>query len=190
MELGLVAASGWAAGLNVYAVVLILGLVGRFADAPVPSELTTAPVLVGAAVLYLVEFVADKVPYLDNVWDMVHTIIRPIVAGVIGYLLAGESGLNEALGAGSASVLALVAHSTKATTRAAVNVSPEPVSNISLSVLEDGIVAGLLAVALANPVVGLVLVAVLVVVGTWLVLRLWRALGRLRSKLSARWAEP
>lgn len=94
MDLGLIAGSGWAAGLNVYAVALILGLVGRFGDAPIPDQLTSTPVLIGAAVLYLVEFFADKVPYLDNIWDAAHTVIRPVVAGWMGYLLAGETGLS------------------------------------------------------------------------------------------------
>lgn len=184
MELGLIAGTGWAAGLNVYAVALILGLVGRFGGAPMPDQLTSTPVLIGAAVLYIVEFVADKVPYLDNIWDAVHTIVRPVVAGILGYLLAGETGLSEALGAGAAGTLALVSHSTKATTRAAVNVSPEPVSNISLSVFEDGLVAGVMALALAAPVVALIIVIVLVIGGVYIMYRLWRALSRLWKRLA------
>lgn len=190
MDIGLIAGAGWAAGLNVYAVALILGLVGRFGGAPMPDQLSSTPVLIGAGILYAVEFFADKVPYLDNIWDAVHTVIRPVAAGAIGYLLAGESGLSEGLGAGTAGVLALAAHSTKATTRAAANVSPEPVSNISLSVFEDGLVAGVVALALAAPVVALVVVIILVILGAWLVFVLWRAVSRVWARLAARTGAP
>lgn len=186
MEYGLIAASGWASGLNVYGVALILGLMGRFGGASLPDQLTSTPVLVVAAVLYVVEFVADKIPYLDNAWDAVHTVIRPVAAGWIGLVLAGDAGLSEVLGAGSAGILSLAAHSAKATTRAAVNVSPEPVSNVGLSVLEDGLVAGVVALALANPVVALVVVTVLAVAGLGLVVFLWRALARVWRRIAVR----
>jgi hypothetical protein len=190
MDLGLIAGTGWASGLNVYAVALILGLVGRLGGAPMPEELTSTPVLVGAGVLYAVEFFADKVPYLDNIWDAVHTVIRPVAAGTIGYWLAGDAGMSEALGAGTSAGLALVSHSTKATTRAAVNVSPEPVSNISLSLFEDGLVAGVVALAVAAPVVALVVVIIFVILGVWLIVKLWRAISRLWARLAARTAAP
>lgn len=186
MELGLVAGTGWAAGLNVYAVALILGLIGRFGGAPMPEQLTSTPVLIGAGVLYIVEFFADKVPYLDNIWDAVHTIVRPVAAGFLGFLLAGEAGLSEALGAGTAGTLALVSHSTKATTRAAVNVSPEPVSNISLSIFEDGLVAGMVALAVAAPAVALIVVILFVILGVWLMASLWRSVSRLWRRLAER----
>lgn len=186
MDLGLIAASGWASGLNVYGVALILGLVGRFADAPIPDELSSAPVLIGAGVLYVIEFFADKIPYVDNIWDAIHTVIRPVAAGWIGYLLAGEVGLSQALGAGTSGAVALAAHSTKATTRAAINVSPEPASNIALSVFEDGLVAGVVALALANPTIALVVVVILLVAGLWLIFVLWRAISRVWKRIAAR----
>lgn len=188
MDFGLIAASGWASGLNVYAVVLILGLLGRFTDAALPDQLSSTPVLVISGVLYLVEFLADKVPYLDNVWDAVHTVIRPVAAGWIGYLLAGEVDLSPVLGAGTSGVAALAAHSTKATTRAAVNVSPEPASNISLSIFEDGLVAGLVVLAVANPLIALVVVILFLVAGLWLVTLLWKAMGRVRRRIATRTA--
>lgn len=186
MDFGLVAATGWAAGLNVYAVVLILGLLGRLTDAGIPEPLTSLPVLVVAGVMYAVEFVADKVPYLDNIWDAIHTIVRPLAAAWLGYLFAGELDLSPILGAGASGVTALAAHSTKATTRAAVNVSPEPMSNIALSVFEDGLVAGLVVLALASPIIALVVVILLLAGGAWLVFSLWRAIGRVRARIAAR----
>ncbi|HSJ36261.1 MAG TPA: DUF4126 domain-containing protein [Acidimicrobiia bacterium] len=186
MDLGLIAGTGWASGLNVYAVALILGLMGRFADAPIPDQLTTTPVLIAAGVLYLVEFFADKIPYLDNIWDAIHTVIRPVAAGWIGFLLAGETGLSEVLGAGTSGTMALVAHATKATTRAAVNVSPEPVSNIGLSVFEDGLVAGMVALALANPLLALIVAIIFAVAGVVLVVVLWRGIARVWARIAAR----
>lgn len=183
MDWGLIAGTGWASGLNVYAVTLILGVVGRFADAPVPDQLTATPVLVGAAVLYVVEFFADKVPYLDNIWDAVHTLIRPVAAGWLGYLLAGEAGLSQAVGAGTSGLAALAAHSTKATTRATVNVSPEPVSNITLSVFEDGVAAAMTATALAFPAIALLAVILFVITGGWVVAKLWRSWRRVWTRV-------
>lgn len=186
MDLGLIAGTGWASGLNVYAVALILGLMGRFADAPIPEELTSTPVLIASGVLYLIEFFADKVPYLDNIWDAIHTVIRPVAAGWIGFLLAGEAGISEVLGAGTSGALALSAHATKATTRAAVNVSPEPVSNIGLSVFEDGIVAGMVALALTFPLLALIVAIVLAVAGGVLVVKLWRGISRVWARIAVR----
>lgn len=186
MELGLLAGSGWAAGLNVYAVYLVLGLVGRFGGADVPEPLTATPLLVLAGVLYVVEFVADKIPYLDNVWDAVHTVIRPVAAAFLGVLLADDAGISELLGAGMGGGLALASHSVKATTRATVNVSPEPVSNTALSLFEDGLVAGIMALALAFPAVALVVVILLLIGGTWVVVKLWRAIARVWAKIGER----
>lgn len=183
MELGLIAGSGLASGLNVYAVVVVLGLLGRLGVGDIPDELTSVPALIGAGVLYLVEFFADKVPYLDNVWDAIHTVVRPVAAGWIGYLLAGELGLSAGLGAGTSAGAALVAHSAKATTRAAVNISPEPFSNAFLSVFEDVSAAGVVALAVASPAVALVVTALLVIGGVALVVWLWKAIFRVWRRI-------
>lgn len=188
MDLGLVAGSGWAAGLNVYAVVLVLGLLGRLTEAPIPDQLTTVPVLVLAGIGYVLEFVADKIPYIDNIWDMVHTVVRPVAAGWLGYLLAGEIDLQPVIGAGTSTLAALGAHSTKATTRAAVNVSPEPVSNIGLSIFEDGLAAGMVMLAAASPLLALIVVVILLVGGVVLVVVLWRAIIRVVRRIRDRWA--
>lgn len=151
--LGLVAGSGWASGLNVYLVTLMLGLGGRAGWTEVPEVLQRPDVLIVAGVLYLIEFAADKIPYLDNVWDALHTFVRPLGAAALGFVIAGESSsVGGALGAIVSGSLALSAHSAKATTRAAVNTSPEPFSNVFLSLFEDGLVAGLVALAVLYPV--------------------------------------
>lgn len=181
--IGLLAGTGWAAGLNLYLATFLLGLAGRLDWLEVPSVLQRTDVMIVAGVLYGVEFLADKVPYIDNVWDAIHTFVRPLGAGALGYVIAGDSpSVGAAIGAVLTGALALSAHSTKATTRAAVNTSPEPFSNITLSLFEDGLVAGLLALAIANPVVTLVVVIVFTILGIWLVVKFFGAIKRIRAR--------
>jgi hypothetical protein len=176
--LGLLAGTGWASGLNLYAVVGLLGLLGRLQIAEqVPAFLMRTDVLIVAGALYLVEFVVDKVPYLDDLWDVVHTVIRPIGAAALGALLAGDSLNGVAAGFGSGS-LAFVSHAVKATTRVAVNTSPDPASNAAVSLAEDGLVAGVVALAVTNPLIALVVVGVLLVIGVVLVAVVIRAAHR------------
>jgi hypothetical protein len=185
--IGLLAGSGWAAGLNLYLVTFLLGLGGRLDWLEVPAVLQRTDVMIVAGVLYAVEFLADKVPYLDNIWDAVHTIVRPLGAAALGYVIAGDSSsVTGAVGAILSGSLALSAHSAKATTRAAVNTSPEPFSNIFLSVAEDGLVAGLVALAIANPVITLIVVIALTVGAIWLTTKLFRVIFRFRSRWAAR----
>ena len=181
--IGLLAGTGWAAGLNLYLATFLLGLAGRLEWLEVPSVLQRTDVMIVAGVLYGVEFLADKVPFIDNVWDAIHTFVRPLGAGALGYVIAGDSpSMGAAVGALLTGALALSAHSTKATTRAAVNTSPEPFSNITLSLFEDGLVAGLLALAIANPAVTLVVVVVFTILGIWLVVKFFGAIKRIRAR--------
>ena len=145
-------ANGWAAGISAYGTVLMLGLLGRLGVAETPDVLTRTDVLVVAAILTLIEFVADKVPYADSVWDAVHTVIRPFTAAVIGVLLAGEaSSLEQAVTATGMGGLALASHAAKAGLRLAVNSSPEPVTNIAVSLTEDVALAGVVLLAWSHP---------------------------------------
>lgn len=181
--IGLLAGTGWAAGLNLYLVTFLLGLAGRLDWLDIPSVLQRTDVMIVSGVLYGVEFLADKIPYVDNIWDAVHTFVRPLGAGALGYVLAGNSpSIGAAVGALLTGTLALSAHSTKATTRAAVNTSPEPFSNIALSLFEDGLVAGLVALAIANPIATLVVVIVFTVLGIWLVVKFFGAIKRVRTR--------
>jgi hypothetical protein len=165
--LPLIFSSGWASGLNGYAVVLILGLAGRFADAPgVPTALERTDVLVAAAVLTLLDLVADKIPYVDSVWDAIHTFIRPVIGGAVGALLAGQAGdLNQAVGAGLGALTALTSHSIKAGVRAAVNTSPEPATNIAVSTAEDLAVTGVVALSTQHPWAAAAIALALLVAG-------------------------
>ncbi|MFC5998373.1 DUF4126 domain-containing protein [Quadrisphaera sp. GCM10027208] len=182
--------TGWASGVNAYLVVLILGLVERFAGvAAVPDVLARTDVLVAAGVLFAVDAVADKVPYLDSTWDAVHTAIRPTVGAVLGALLAGEaSSVEQALAATAGGVTALASHAVKAGLRAAVNTSPEPASNVAVSVAEDVGVASVVSLVLVAPWLAAGVAAVLLVTGTVLVLlllsrvRAWRRQRRQRTQ--------
>lgn len=190
-ELGLLAGSGWASGINLYAVTVILGLAGRLGWADIPDVLTRTDVLVVAAVLYSIEFVGDKIPYVDNLWDVANTVIRPLGAAALGVVLAGESeSIGAALGGLVAGALALSAHSTKATTRAAVNTSPEPFSNSVISIAEDGLASGLTVAAILAPVPTLIVVAVLVLAGGYVTVKLWGTVRRLLRRNRVRLRTP
>jgi hypothetical protein len=171
--------TGWASGISGYAVVLILGLAGRvFGAQGVPPGLERTDVLVAAAVLFVVELVADKIPYVDSVWDTVHTVIRPAIGATVAALIAGQSGsLNTIFAAATGGITALASHSVKAGLRAAVNTSPEPASNIAVSAAEDVTVAGVVSLSVLHPVAAAVIAAVLLATGMAVVALL---IGRIR----------
>jgi hypothetical protein len=165
--LPLVFTSGWASGINAYAVVLLFGLFGATGlSDEVPESLQRTDVLVAAGVLFLCEAVADKIPYVDSIWDSVHTVIRPVAGAVVAALLAGESGSLPELAAGAVGgSTALVSHLVKAGTRMAVNTSPEPFSNVVVSLAEDLGVAGVLTFAIFHPVAAAIVAGTLLVLG-------------------------
>lgn len=188
--IGVLAGSGWAAGINLYLVTLMLGIAGRAGWADIPDVLTRLDVMIVAGVLFAIEFVADKMPVLDSLWDAIHTIVRPLGAAALGAVIAGESeSIGAGIGAALAGVLALDAHSAKASTRLVVNASPEPASNIALSLVEDVGVALLIALAVTYPLVSVIVVAVLVVFATLLTIWLWRAVRRAWARVRARFGE-
>jgi len=180
-----VISAGWAAGVNAYGTVAMLGLLGRAGVGEVPDPLTGTPVIVTALVLFAIEFVVDKVAYLDTTWDLVQTPIRPAVGSAVGALFAGDadvSSIDEALSAAGGGGTALASHGLKAGLRLGINASPEPFSNIVVSLLEDGMVAVVVALALEHPSTALAIVIVLMVAGATLayliwsrILRAWRA---------------
>ncbi|MEV5604838.1 DUF4126 domain-containing protein [Streptomyces sp. NPDC052299] len=189
--LPLVFTSGWASGINAYAVVLLLGIFGATGVSDeVPASLQRTDVLVVVAVLFLCEVVADKVPYVDTAWDAVHTVVRPVAGAVVAALLAGESGSLPEIAAGAiGGSTALVSHLVKAGTRMAVNTSPEPFSNIALSAAEDLGVAGVVTFAIFHPWIAATLAGTLLVVGLALVIflasrirRFWRRRAQRREE--------
>lgn len=174
--------SGWASGINSYAVVLLLGLGGRFFEVTgVPPALTRTDVMIAAAVLFALDVVADKVPYLDTVWDTVHTAIRPTVGAVLGVLIAGDGGTLAQVVAGvTGGTSALASHAVKAGLRAAINTSPEPASNIVVSSAEDVTVAAVVSLSMLHPWLAAGTAAVLLGAGVLVVVLLWQRIRRFR----------
>lgn len=192
--LAYVLTSGWASGISVYATVLVTGLAGRIGGLDnVPDVFQRTDVLIIAAALTAFEFVVDKIPYVDSAWDFVHTAIRPAFAAVIGAVISGQIGdLNEAVGAVVGGTTAFATHGTKASLRLAANTSPEPVSNVALSLSEDTTLVGVLLLAIHHPwvaaIVALTLLVAGVVIGTFLILKIREGLARFQRRFGA--AEP
>ena len=192
----LAAVLGFASGIRLYAVLLIVGLVGYAGWVALPAGLhvLSHPWVLGAsALMFCIEFFADKVPAIDSLWDALHTFIR-IPAGAA--LAASVFGFGTAAGPDSAAwatVMAIVggslaatSHFTKAGARAAVNTSPEPVSNIVASAAEDVLVGGLMALVLAWPLAALAVVIVLVALAAWLLPKLARFVAGMLRRLAGR----
>ncbi|MEV4555921.1 DUF4126 domain-containing protein [Kitasatospora sp. NPDC049285] len=182
----LIFTSGWASGVNAYAVVLLLGLFGRFGGVDsVPPVLERTDVLVAAAALFLCEAVLDKIPYVDSLWDVVHTVVRPIAGATVGALLAAHDpgSLGEVAAGAVGGTTALASHGVKAGLRMAVNTSPEPASNIVVSLAEDLSVAGLISLAIFHPWLAATISSVLLALGLLLV---WFAVSRIRRFLQRR----
>lgn len=185
--LGLTLGAGFSSGLNLYATVATLGLLQRFGILHLPPGLQILShrwVLGIAIVLYLIEFLADKIPYFDTLWDAIHTFIRPPAAALLAYAAAGaappEWRWGAALIAGS---VALTSHGTKASVRAAVNASPEPFSNWVLSFGEDVLAIWLTWMATAHPFATGIIVAALVVLSVFLLYRLFHFARRTLQRL-------
>ena len=179
--------AGWTSGINAYATVVILGLLGRFAGVEaIPAGLERTDVLIVAGVLTIVEFAADKIAYVDSIWDTISTFVRPVAGAVIGALLAGSNGDLVTLALASVGgVTALLSHLAKASLRLAINTSPEPVTNIGASLVGDVSVAGVAALAALNPVPAAFIAAILLVISLTVavvvmkrVRRGWRAFRR------------
>ncbi|MEV1021449.1 DUF4126 domain-containing protein [Streptomyces sp. NPDC050264] len=186
--LPLVFTSGWASGINAYAVVLLLGIFGATGlTDEVPESLQRPDVLIVAGVLFLCEAVADKIPYVDSAWDTVHTVIRPVSGAVVGALLAGQSGSLSDLAAGAiGGSTALASHTVKAGTRMAVNTSPEPVSNFVISTAEDLGVGGVVTFAMFHPQAAAIIAAVLLVLGLLMLFLLVRRIRRFLRRRAQR----
>lgn len=192
-SLPLVFSSGWASGVNTYLVVLVLGIGDRVSDSPqIPDALGRWDVLGVAFFLYAFEFIADKIPYVDSTWDVVSTAIRPTAGAVIGVLLAGDADtLQQAVAGSVGGGTALASHLVKAGGRLAINSSPEPVTNITASVLEDVAVLGVVWFAIDHPRAAAAVAGVLLALGLlmlWFVAKLvrrgWRRWQARRSRVT------
>jgi Domain of unknown function (DUF4126) len=189
--LAIVVGASFAAGLNVYATVATLGLLSRFQLLALPPALhmVSDPWVIGAAgALFLLEFVADKIPAFDLIWNALHTFVRIPIAALLGYGATAQlSPEKQLLCAALAAGIALAAHGSKIAVRAAVTPSPEPVSNMALSLGEDGIAIGLTWFATVHPYIAAAFVAVAVVVAIILIRLLWRAMRSLFRGAQRQW---
>lgn len=172
-------------GVNLYATVAMLGLAARFdwVDLPPQYEVFAADWVIGAALLlYAVEFVADKIPWVDSMWDSVHTFIRPVGGALVAIATLGDaSPTMEVLMGLLGGTVAAGSHFTKASTRVAANASPEPFSNWALSFMEDAFVLGLGLLALAFPVAAFIvtiLILLAIVLAVRWIIRMVRGVGR------------
>jgi Domain of unknown function (DUF4126) len=170
-DIGMILGGSWASGVNLYLTVAGLGLADKFGivDLPAGLEVISNPLVITLAVIvYGVEFFADKIPYVDSAWDSVHTFIRPAGAAAMAY--SAFSGSNEMMQTSMAllgGTVALDSHLTKATTRAAINTSPEPFSNSVASISEDALVVTVLWLIAKHPVIASIAVIVFIVFSIW-----------------------
>jgi hypothetical protein len=187
--LGLALGAGFSSGLNLYATIATLGLLQRFGVIHLPPALQVLshPWILGvAAALYLIEFVADKIPYVDTIWDAIHTLIRPPAAALLAYAAAGSAPPEWRWGAALlAGGVALTSHGTKASTRAAVNTSPEPFSNWTLSFGEDVLAVWLAWMSTTHPAATIVIALVFLALAVFLLFHLFRFLRRSLQRLFA-----
>lgn len=187
-ELAMSAAMAWGAGLRLYLVVFVVGMLGKFGYVPLPEalKLLMNPIVLSAAgFMSFVEFFADKIPWIDSAWDALHTFLRIPAGAALAAGMLGDTGEGVAMAAAIiGGTLTAGTHFGKAGTRAAVNTSPEPFSNIGVSLVEDTAVAGGLALAVANPLVFLILLVVLIVLMVILIRVLLKGLRRLIERLS------
>lgn len=183
--LALAGALGWASGFRLYAVVFLVGMAGAagWMELPAGLQVLQHPALLGASGFMLfVEFFADKIPVVDSLWDMVNSVVRipagaALAAGVFG-ADSGAMALAAALLGGS---LAATSQAAKSTTRAAINASPEPFSNIAMSLVEDGLVVGAVWLATTHPIafgVLLLITVVLMWIVTWMLFKFLRVVFR------------
>jgi hypothetical protein len=187
--LGLALGAGFSSGLNLYATVATLGLLQRFGVIHLPAsmQVLSHPWVLGIALaLYAIEFLADKIPYVDTVWDAVHTVIRPPAAALLAYSATVAAPAEWRWGAALlAGGVALTSHGTKASTRAAVNTSPEPFSNWLLSIGEDALAVWLTWMATVHPAATIVIVTLLTILAGFLLFHLFRFLRRSLQRLFA-----
>ncbi len=181
--IGMLLGGAWASGVNLYLTVAGLGIAGRLGWIELPAGLEVLSnqlVIAVAALLFLIEFFADKIPYVDSAWDSVHTFIRPAGAAVLAFMATAgmESAPVQFTAALLCGVVSLDAHLTKATTRVAINTSPEPFTNSAASVSEDALVIVALWLIMKHPVIAGILVISFIVFSVWFLRVMFRFLNK------------
>lgn len=181
--IALAGALGWASGLRLYLVMLLTGLAGFMGWIVLPQglHLLANPVVLSiSGFMVFIEFFADKIPGLDSLWDVVHSVIRiPAGAALAAGVFSADSGVMSLVAAMLGGTLAMTSFSAKATSRAAINTSPEPFSNIGASLLEDSLVPIGLWLAIAHPFIFIPVLALVLILSVWLIRLCWRFLKQL-----------
>lgn len=180
--LALAIGGGWATGLNLYLTAAVLGIAQRMHWIALPGnlEILGNPLVIFFAVLlYLIEFVIDKIPFLDSAWDSIHTLIRPVGGAALASMAFSQSPESiQHIATALAGATSLSSHLGKAGSRIVINTSPEPFSNSVASVTEDGIVLGLLWLVFNHPVIALALVVGLIALTIWLIPKVFQFMKR------------
>jgi hypothetical protein len=189
-SIALLLGGSWASGVNLYLSIAGLGISHRMGWFVLPADLEVIakPIVIGIALLlFVIEFIADKIPAVDSVWDSIHTFIRPLGGALLGYLATSDLGpVIQILVAILTGGIALESHLTKATARVAINTSPEPLTNSVASVTEDVSVGGILYLIIAHPVVGIVVVLLLLVASIWFLKKMTGLIKKIFGKLFRR----
>jgi hypothetical protein len=184
----LAAALGWASGVRLYLVVFVTGLAGALGWLPLPAGLhllTHPAMLAGSGFMLFVEFFADKIPGLDSLWDMVHSVIRvPAGAALAAGVFGADSATMGAVAGLLGGTLAATSFATKAATRAAVNTSPEPFSNVAVSLVEDGAVMGVMWLSTNHPIAFWSALGVILVLSVWTLIVLFKYLKAVSRRIS------
>ena len=187
--MALAAAMGWASGLRLYLVVFITGLAGSLGWIPLPSGLHILQhpaMLAGSGFMLFIEFFADKIPGVDSLWDIVHSVIRvPAGAALAAGVFGADSATMGTVAGMMGGALAATSFATKASTRAAVNTSPEPFTNIAVSLVEDGAVMGAMWLATNHPIAFGIALAITLVLSVWLLLILMKYLKAIFRRLGS-----
>ncbi|MCK5082588.1 MAG: DUF4126 domain-containing protein [Candidatus Omnitrophica bacterium] len=189
-SLGILMGGSWASGINLYLTIAGLGIAHQMKWVILPGNMDSLvnPLVIGAALLmYAVEFFADKIPYVDSVWDSVHTFIRPAGGMALGYMAMAD--VDPAIQYPVALLTGLIAldsHLTKATSRAVINTSPEPITNSVASVTEDVGVLGAMYLIIKHPVIASVLVILFIIFSIWFLKKMFRFLKKVLGRGEAK----
>ena len=181
--------AGWSSGISVYLTTALLGISGRMGWIELPGDLKVLSnpfIILAAIAVFVVEFVADKVPYVDSAWDSVHTFIRPLGAAGMGYLAGSEHGaVIQTLYALLTGTFALNTHAFKAASRLAINTSPEPFSNIAASTTENASVFFIFWLFIKHPVLASALIVLILILSFLLLRLLWKFVMKLFKRKPA-----
>jgi len=183
-DLGMILGGSWASGVNLYLTIAGLGIADRAGWIELPGSLDVIShplVILVALLMFAVEFFADKIPYVDSAWDSIHTFIRPAGAAIITFMALSEvdSHAIQLSGALLGGTIAMDSHLTKATTRVAINTSPEPFTNIAASTADDGLVLVVLWLVVTHPIIAGILVISFIVFSVWFLKIMFRFLKKI-----------